>query len=170
MLAVWEHRELVQVFGEPRRGFGDVDKAVLDDRGLCVHPHRLLVGRLVARDAMAALGDQILDKRDWRTNAGSQGRCNFRVSSGVADRKFAAEDLHPRQRTRWRKRATTARRSSLYRRPMSAASANRPRSVQSRWGAPGSILTCRRWISARWCGGALTRRPSRREAATCFSH
>src|SRR5262249_17669525 len=97
MLAVWEHRELVQVFGEPRRGFGDVDKAVLDDRGLCVHPHRLLVGRLVARDAMAALGDQILAKRDWRTNAAPHGRCNFRVSSGVADRKFAAEDLHPRQ-------------------------------------------------------------------------
>jgi hypothetical protein len=29
---------------------------------VCVHPHRLLVGRLVARDAMAALGDQILDR------------------------------------------------------------------------------------------------------------
>ena len=62
MLAVWEHRELVQVFGEPRRGFGDVDKAVLNDSGLRVHAHRLLVIRLVTGDAMAALGDQILDQ------------------------------------------------------------------------------------------------------------
>ena len=54
--------ELVQVFRQPRRGFGEVDKAILDDRSLRVHAHRLLVGRLVARDAMAALGDQILDQ------------------------------------------------------------------------------------------------------------
>jgi hypothetical protein len=39
-----------------------VDKAILDDRSLRVHAHRLLVGRLVARDAMAALGDQIVDQ------------------------------------------------------------------------------------------------------------
>jgi hypothetical protein len=43
-----------------------VDKAVLDDPGLRVHAHRLLVGRLVARDAMAALGDQILDQLSAR--------------------------------------------------------------------------------------------------------
>ena len=36
MLAVWEDRQLVEVFGEPRRGLGDVDKAALDDRGLRV--------------------------------------------------------------------------------------------------------------------------------------
>ena len=36
MLAVWEDRQLVEVFGEPRRGLEDVDKAVLDDRGLRV--------------------------------------------------------------------------------------------------------------------------------------
>src|SRR5262245_50255476 len=32
MLAVWEDRELVEVFGEPWRGLGDVDKAILDHR------------------------------------------------------------------------------------------------------------------------------------------
>jgi hypothetical protein len=36
MLAVREDGDLVQVFGDPRRGLGDVDKAVLDDRGLGV--------------------------------------------------------------------------------------------------------------------------------------
>jgi hypothetical protein len=49
MLAIREDRHLVEVFGEPRRGLGDVDKAVLDHRGLGVHAHRLVAGRLVAR-------------------------------------------------------------------------------------------------------------------------
>src|SRR5215510_7792647 len=62
MLAVREYCELMEVFGQPWRGFGDVDKAVFDYRGLRMHTHRLLVGRLVAGDAMAALGDQILDQ------------------------------------------------------------------------------------------------------------
>jgi hypothetical protein len=37
MVAVWEDRHLVEVFRKPRRGLGDVDKAVLDHRGLRVH-------------------------------------------------------------------------------------------------------------------------------------
>jgi hypothetical protein len=62
MLPVWEDRHLVEVFGDPRRGLGDVDKAVLDYRGLSVHAHGLVAGRLVARHAMAALGDELLDQ------------------------------------------------------------------------------------------------------------
>src|SRR5271168_242580 len=62
MLAVWEDRHLVEVFGEPRRGLGDVDKAVLDHCGLSVHAHRLVAGRLVARHAVAALDDELLDQ------------------------------------------------------------------------------------------------------------
>jgi hypothetical protein len=55
-------RQLVEVFGEPRRGLGEVDKAVLDHRGLGVHAHRLVAGRLIARHAVAAVFDQILDQ------------------------------------------------------------------------------------------------------------
>ena len=62
VLAVGEDGQLVEVFGEPRCGLGDVDKAVLDHRGLRVQAHDLVAGRLVARDAMAALGDQLLDQ------------------------------------------------------------------------------------------------------------
>src|SRR5215467_14929772 len=46
MLAVREYCELMEVFGQPWRGFGDVDKAVFDYRGLRMHTHRLLVGRV----------------------------------------------------------------------------------------------------------------------------
>jgi hypothetical protein len=49
----------VEVFGEPWRGLGDADKAVLDRRCLRVHAHGLVAVRFVARDAMAAIGDQI---------------------------------------------------------------------------------------------------------------
>jgi hypothetical protein len=52
----------VEVFGEPWRGLGDADKAVLDRRGLRVHAHGLVAGRLIARDAMTAICDQILDQ------------------------------------------------------------------------------------------------------------
>ena len=66
MLAVWEDRQLVEVFGEPRRGLGDVDKAALEDRGLRMQTHGLVAGRLVPRGAMAAVGDQLLDQLSAR--------------------------------------------------------------------------------------------------------
>src|SRR4051794_18361564 len=62
MLAVWEDGQLEEGFGEPRRGLGDVDKTVLDHCGLGVHAHRLIAGRLIARHAMAALEDELLDQ------------------------------------------------------------------------------------------------------------
>ena len=62
VLALGEDGHLVQVFGEPGRRLGDVDKAVLDHRGLRVQAHDLVGGRLVAGDGMAALGDQLLDQ------------------------------------------------------------------------------------------------------------
>ena len=62
VLAVGEDGHLVQVFGEPRRRFRDVDEAVFDHRGLRVQAHRLVNGRLVTRDSMAAIGDQFLDQ------------------------------------------------------------------------------------------------------------
>src|SRR6516164_4901808 len=52
----------MQIFGKPRRRFGDVNKAVLNERGLRVQAHDLLARRLVARHAMAALVDQLLDQ------------------------------------------------------------------------------------------------------------
>jgi hypothetical protein len=62
MLALREHGELVQVFGQSRCRLGDVNKAVLDEGGLRVQSHNLVDRRLIARNAMTALGDQILDQ------------------------------------------------------------------------------------------------------------
>src|SRR5438105_8415546 len=62
MLALGEHRHLVEIFGEPRGGLGNVDKAVLDYRGLRVQTHGLIASRLVPDDALAAIGDQLLDQ------------------------------------------------------------------------------------------------------------
>ena len=62
MLALGEDGQLVEVFGEPWRCLGDVDKAIIDHRGLRVQTHDLVAGRLVARDAVAAVGDQLLDQ------------------------------------------------------------------------------------------------------------
>ena len=66
VLALREHRQLVEIFGEPRGGLGNVDKAVLDHRGLRVQTHGLVAGRLVARDAVASVGDQLLDQLSAR--------------------------------------------------------------------------------------------------------
>jgi hypothetical protein len=66
MLAVGEHSHLMQVFGEPRRRLGDVNKAVLDHRGLRVQAHDLVACRLIACDAVAAIGDQLLDQLGTR--------------------------------------------------------------------------------------------------------
>ena len=43
-------------------GLGNVDKAVLDYRGLRVQTHGLVAGRLVPGDAVATIGDQLLDQ------------------------------------------------------------------------------------------------------------
>jgi hypothetical protein len=61
VLARWQHTDFVPVVGEPGRRLWDVDKPVLNHRGLRVQPHDLLAVRLVARDAVAVLGDQLLD-------------------------------------------------------------------------------------------------------------
>src|SRR6516162_11577802 len=47
----------------PSRG---CDKAVLDQRGLRVQAHDLVAGRLVARDTMAPVRDQLLDQLGTR--------------------------------------------------------------------------------------------------------
>src|SRR6202040_4363734 len=60
VLAFRKHRHLVEVFGEPRRCLRNMDKAVLDYSGLRIKTHDLVGGRLVAGDAMAAVGDQLL--------------------------------------------------------------------------------------------------------------
>jgi hypothetical protein len=39
-----------------------MNEAVLDHRGLRIETHDLVAGRLVARDAVAAVGDQLLDQ------------------------------------------------------------------------------------------------------------
>src|SRR3984893_18547164 len=51
-----------EVFGEPRRRLRNMDKAVIDYSGLRIKTHDLVCGRLVAGDAMAAVGDQLLDQ------------------------------------------------------------------------------------------------------------
>jgi hypothetical protein len=67
VLSLREHRHLVQIFGEPWRGLWDVDKAVLDDRGLRIQAHDLVGGRQIARDAVAAISDQLLDQLGARS-------------------------------------------------------------------------------------------------------
>ena len=62
VLVLGKHRQLVEVFVQPRRGLGDVDEAIVDHRGLRVQTHDLVAGRLVARDGVAAIGDQLLDQ------------------------------------------------------------------------------------------------------------
>src|SRR5437868_2609158 len=52
----------MEVFGEPGCGLGNVDKAAVDHPGLRVQTHDLVAGRLVARDTMAAILDQLLDQ------------------------------------------------------------------------------------------------------------
>ena len=61
VLAVREDGHLVEVLVEPRRRLGDMHK-VLDHRGLRVHPHDLVAVRLIPRDTVVALGDQLLDQ------------------------------------------------------------------------------------------------------------
>src|ERR1700757_2628408 len=62
VLALGEDAHLMQVFCEPRRRLWDVDKAVFDQRGLRMQPHDLLAVGLVARDTVAAIGNQLLDQ------------------------------------------------------------------------------------------------------------
>jgi hypothetical protein len=62
VLAVGEHRQLVQVFGKPAGLLGQMKKAVLDHRGLGVHAHDLVRLRLVAGDGVQAQFDQLLDQ------------------------------------------------------------------------------------------------------------
>ena len=57
----------MKIFGEPWGGLGNVDKAVLDHRGLRVQTHDLVAGRLVASDTVAAIGDQLLDQLGARS-------------------------------------------------------------------------------------------------------
>src|ERR1700724_1941650 len=96
MLTVREHRELVEVFGkppdslyspsrkagpiEPRGGSREVDKAVLDDRGLRVHAHRLLVGRLVLRLRCAFW---VQGPRELKDGAAGHIRCRPQSSPGA---------------------------------------------------------------------------------------
>src|SRR6516165_2315755 len=60
VLAFWEDDHLMEVLGEPRRVFGNTDEAVLDHRGLRMHAHDLVGGRLVPRHTIAAILDQLL--------------------------------------------------------------------------------------------------------------
>ena len=62
MPAFREGDQLAQVFGEPSGLLGQVDKPVLDHRGLRVHAHDLVGLRLIAGDVVDALGDQLLDQ------------------------------------------------------------------------------------------------------------
>src|SRR5271166_219195 len=62
VLTLWENRQLVDVLGEPRGLLGQMDKAVLDHRGLRMHAHDLVRLRLIAGDGMQAFLDQLLDQ------------------------------------------------------------------------------------------------------------
>jgi len=62
VLAFREGGQLVQVFGELRRLLWQMDKAVLDHRGLRVHAHDLVRLRLVTADGVQTLGHQLLDQ------------------------------------------------------------------------------------------------------------
>ena len=64
--AIGERAELVQIWGEPRCGVGQVDKAVLDHSGLRVHAHDLVELRLIAGHGIEAFGNQLLDQRGAR--------------------------------------------------------------------------------------------------------
>src|SRR6516162_7175367 len=66
VLAFWEDNHLMEVLGEPRRVFGNTDEAVLDDRGLRMHAHDLVGGRLVPRHTITAILDQLLDQLSAR--------------------------------------------------------------------------------------------------------
>jgi hypothetical protein len=60
MLALGKNRQLVQVFGEPRRLLRQMHEAILGHRGLGVHAHDLVRLRLVAGHGVQALLDQFL--------------------------------------------------------------------------------------------------------------
>ena len=60
--AFGECRQLVQILRELRRIIGQVDKAILDHRGLRVHAHYFVRLRLIAGDGVEAVGDQLLDQ------------------------------------------------------------------------------------------------------------
>jgi len=90
MLALWENRQLVQVFGEPRRFFRQMHKAILDHRGLRVHAHDLIGLRLVAGDRVQTLGHQLLDQLGAGRLVFDQRdiRCEGRAL--LADRAFSS--------------------------------------------------------------------------------
>jgi hypothetical protein len=96
MLALGKDRQLVQVFGEPRRFFRQMHKAVLDHRGLRMHPHDLVGLRLVAGDRVQALLDQFLDQLgagrlvlDQYDRASNAAHCSHtaRFNSGYSMRR-----------------------------------------------------------------------------------
>jgi len=60
--AVEECRDLVQVLRQPWRRVRQVDKTVLDHRGLGVHAHDLVRLRLIAGDGVEAFLHQLLDQ------------------------------------------------------------------------------------------------------------
>jgi len=55
VLALWKDRQLVEVFGESRSVLGDANKAVLDQRGLCVESHDLVGRSQPARGCRSAI-------------------------------------------------------------------------------------------------------------------
>src|SRR5215472_7649270 len=67
VFAVGEHRQLMEVFGEPGRVLGNADKAVLDHRGLGMHAHDLVGGWLIPGHTITALPDQLLDQLGARS-------------------------------------------------------------------------------------------------------
>jgi hypothetical protein len=72
----------VEVFGEPRRRLRNMDKAVIDYSGLRIKTHDLVCGRLVAGDAMAAVGDQLgLQKKGLATRSSLRHGAAFSSSA-----------------------------------------------------------------------------------------
>ena len=60
--AIREHRQLMQIVGEPVGLAGQVDEPILDRRGLRVKPHDLVAVRLVARHFRKPGLDELLDQ------------------------------------------------------------------------------------------------------------
>src|SRR6516162_6812688 len=58
VLAFWEDDHLMEILGEPGRFLRNTDKAVLDHRGLRMHAHDLVDGRLIPRRTITAILDQ----------------------------------------------------------------------------------------------------------------
>src|SRR5438045_4971966 len=85
----------MQVFGEPGSRLRNVDKAVLDGRGLRVQAHDLVGCRLIAIDSIATIPDQLLDQLRARSLVLDQHDSRIEQALLVADRALECGIFEP---------------------------------------------------------------------------